>query len=427
MQSNQQFCSLLSRTISRAAVAALAMATVFALTVVLTQSAQAQTYKVLHNFTGGVDGWSPSAGVTLDAAGNLYGTTQYGGADGEGNVFELKPGNGNWVLNNLVSFNNYNGYEPYSGVVFGPDGALYGTTYEGGSREDGVVYSLRPPATACKTSLCPWTATSLYTFTGGSGDGEYPGYGNLTFDQAGNLYGTTMYGGPLGQGTVFKLAPSNGGWTESVLHTFPSQQYDGSVPYSGVIFDEAGNLYGTTYGGGSGCGGYGCGTVYQLTPSGSGWKENILYTFQNGTDGANPWGGLIFDPSGNLYGTAAWGGSGNGGTVFELSPASGGWTFTLLYSFSGDGVFPGPEASLAMDYTGSLYGTTLRGGADDAGTVFKLAPSNGSWIYTSLHDFTGNDGIALRSSVTWDASGNLYGTAGGGGTYGYGVVWEITP
>ena len=185
-----------------------------------------------------------------------------------------------------------------------------------------MVYSLSPPATGCKTALCPWTETILYQFTGGS-DGSNPG-GNLTFDRAGNLYGTTPYGGAFGQGTVFKLTPSNGGWTESVLHSFTGGS-DGEQPNGGVILDEAGNLYGTTWeGGGSGCWGPGCGTVFQLTPSGSGWKENILYSFQYGTDGGYPIGGLIFDPSGNLYGTTTSGGSGGGGTVFELSPPAKG-------------------------------------------------------------------------------------------------------
>jgi len=408
MQTKEQFHNLISCTVPRVAVAALAMAILFALTMVLTQPAQAQTFTVIHTFTG-PDGAGPVAGVTLDAAGNLYGTT----ADG-GTVFELKRWHGNWVLNNIFKFNGNNGAWPQSRVVFGPDGALYGTTYEGGSGNAGVVYSLRPPKTNCKTALCPWTETILYQFSGGS-DGAHPGYGNVTFDHARNLYGTTTGGGAFGQGIVFRLTPSNGGWTESVLYSFSGGRY-GSEPMSGVILDEAGNLYGTTPYGGGGCG-IGCGTVYQLTPGGSGWNYSTLFWF-GGSYGEHPYGSLIFDQSGNLYGTTSSGGSGGGGTVFELS---GGW-FYLLYALPGRGN-PGPVASPTMDAAGNLYATTYSDGAYGLGAVFKLTPSDGGWIYTSLHDFTnGNDGMHPSGDLAMDVSGNLYGT-----TYEGGGVWEITP
>jgi uncharacterized repeat protein (TIGR03803 family) len=326
-------------------------------------------------------------------------------------------------LNNLFTFNGTDGNVPESGVVFGPDGALYGTTTYGGSGGVGVVYSLRPAATACKTALCPWTETVLYQFTGGNDGG---GPSGLTCDYAGNLYGTTPGGGAFGGGTVFKLTPSNGGWTESVLYSF-SGGNDGAEPDSGVILDQAGNLYGTTFAGGtghgSGCYYQGCGTVYQLTPSGSGWKENTLYAFQGGADGYGPAGGLIFDRSGSLYGTTTNGGGGGDGTVFELSPAGGGsWTFTLLYGEVGS------SASLTMDGAGSLYGTITGFWVDgDYGSVFKLTPSGGGWIYTTLHYFGGNSGENPFGGVALDANGNLYGTTSGGGAYDNGVVWEITP
>jgi uncharacterized repeat protein (TIGR03803 family) len=430
MRSKRQFCNSLFRNMLRAAPAALTIAIMLALAAALTPAAQAQTFSVIHTFSV-PEGTGPVPGVTLDAAGNLYGTASAGASNGDGTVFELKPWRGTWILNSLFRFNGNNGSNPYSGVVFGPDGALYGTTYAGGSGDVGVVYSLRPPVTACKTVLCPWTETILYQFAGGS-DGGYPAFGNLIFDQAGNIYGTTSLGGTLGQGTVFKLTPSNGGWTETVLYSFTggSGGSDGAQPWSGVIFDRAGNLYGTTViGGGSGCGGGGCGTVYQLTAAGSGWKENTLYSFQGGSDGYNPYAGLIFDQSGNLCGGTWLGGSGGySGTVFELSPAGGGWTFTVLYSPNGGG---GPVGNLALDATGVLYGTTGFDGAYSNGSVFKLTPSNGGWIYTGLHDFCPggncNDGSEPTGSVSWDASGNLYGTTYGGGAYGNGVVWEITP
>jgi uncharacterized repeat protein (TIGR03803 family) len=403
------------------------------------QPAQGQTYKVLHSFSG-PDGSSSYAGVTLDAAGNLYGTTSGGGGSDQGTVFQLRHWHGNWILNSIFKFNGNNGYYPWSGVVFGPDGALYGTTEEGGPADAGVVYSLRPQATACKTALCPWTETVLHQFSG-VGDGAHPGYGNLTFDSAGNLYGTTVSGGAFGLGTVFELMPSNGGWTESLLYSFAGGS-DGDYPYSGVILDEAGNLCGTTVYGGS-YSGYqcsnGCGTVYQLTRGSSGWKHTILYTFGGylDPDGYRPWGGLIFDHSGNLYGTTYLGGGYWGdqsGTVFELSPAAGSWTFNLVYTFEPGQYDGNPVASLTMDEAGILYGTAIYGGAHSAGTVFKLTPSEGDWTYTSLYDFTGgNDGEWPMSSVTLDGSGRLNGTTQSGGNlacaapYGCGVVWEITP
>ena len=416
---------------------ALVLAVLFVLTVAAIPAAQAQTFSVIHDFSG-TDGFAPYAGVTLDAAGNLYGTTSQS-FTGDGTAFQLKRSHGNWVLNSLFTFTGTNGAYPFAGIVFGPDGALYGTTNSGGlGKGFGVVYNLRPPRTACKSALCPWTETVLYPFTGGS-DGSGPSLGNPVFDKNGNLYGTTQLGGdlacspPYGCGTVYQLTPSASGWTESVLYSF-SGGNDGSEPASGVILDEAGNLYGITYqGGGIGCGGRGCGTVFQLSPSGSGWKETILYSFTGGSDGGNPYGGLIFDQSGNLYGTTLFGGSGGGGTVFELSPSGGGWTFTLVYALTGYDA--GPVGSLAMDGAGNLYGTTNANGAYGNGSVFKLQPSNGGWIYTTLHDFTyrGPDGSLPVAGPTVDAKGNVYGTTSQGGTQycGFevqcGVVWEITP
>jgi uncharacterized repeat protein (TIGR03803 family) len=202
-----------------------------------------------------------------------------------------------------------------------------------------------------------------------------------------------------------------------------------------VIFDSAGNLYGTTYSGGAN----NCGTVYELSPSGSTWTETVLYSFQCGfgvPDGGAPVGGLIFDAAGNLYGTTNIGGTNNGGTVFELSPSGGGnWTFQVLYGLPYNGdfdfIYYGPTGSLAMDAAGNLYGTGLMDGASGSGNVFKLTPSNGSWIYTDLYDFRGPEGAYPWGDVVLDAHGNLYGTASAGGENqcngnGCGVVWEVT-
>ena len=407
--------------------AAMVLAILFVLMVLPTQPLQAQTFKVIYAFTAGTDGYQPYAGLTLDRGGNLYGTTT--DYTGPGTVFRLKPTNGTWILNTLHNFNGNNGDMPQARVVFGPGGILYGTTPYGGSFGYGTVYSLGPPATACVTVTCPWTETVLYSFTGGL-DGLVPWLVDPVFDHQGDLYGTTEAGG-TGQGgasgVVFKLTPSNGEWRESVIHNFTATDH----PYSGVIFDLAGNLYGTTTNGGL----YTFGNVFQLAPSGSGWTATDIYDFQGGSDGAVPLGGLMVDRSGNLFGTTTTNQFSNGGgTVFELAQSGANWTFALVYGLSGSGG-GGPAGNLVMDAAGNLYGTTYTDGAYQFGSVFKLTPRNGGWTYTSLHDFTdGDDGGLPFGGPTMDGNGNLYGTTTTGGmrggncpTFGCGVVWEITP
>jgi uncharacterized repeat protein (TIGR03803 family) len=416
-------------------------------------STDAQTYTVLHNFTGASDGGNPYAGLTIDQAGNLYGTTLYGGYDCGaygtcGTTFRLKHAGSGWVFNPLYNFQGGNdGANPFARVIIGPNGGLYGTTWDGGGSMAcnppgcGTVFNLRPAAHASPNVFAGWTEAVLYPFTYPATDGAFPGPADLVFDQAGNLYGTTVYGGlyeiTCGGGstcgTVYRLMPSSGGgWTHSILYSFTGGN-DGNFPYSGVIFDKAGNLYGTaTAGGAYGALSGGYGTVYQLTPSGSGWDENTLYIFQGGGDGSGPKGGLIFDQSGNLYGATTTGGSGGGGTVFMLTPSNGSnWTFSVIYSFTGS-AYCGSSGSLSMDGAGNLYGTTVCDGANKFGSVFKLTPTSGGWTYTSLHDFSRAEGAGPHGSLVFDTSGNLYGTTQWGGTGGAcnggcGVVFEITP
>jgi uncharacterized repeat protein (TIGR03803 family) len=413
-----------------AATAALAIA--FMLTVVASQPAQAQTLTVLHNFTGGGDGGYPNSGLTLRGE-NLYGSTPNYGI-GYGTVYQLKHNGSGWIFNPLYSFQGGNdGNQPLARVIFGPNGTLYGTTLYEGAGGAGTVFNLRPFPTVCRTSLRPWMKTLLYAFAGGT-DGAFPELADLLFDQSGNIYGTTYNGGTGndGYGTVYELSPSGNGYAESVLYRFSGS--DGDRPVAGLTPDPSGNgnLYGTTtYGGDLGCNtGFepGCGVVYKLTPSESGWTESIPYEFQNGNDGSLPYAGLIFDSSGNLYGATENGGSGGGGTVFELTFSGGSWTLQTLYSFAG-GANCGPWPSLTMDGSGNLYGTTYCDGAYGYGNVFELTPtSQPPWTYTSLHDFTGgSDGANPYSNVVFDGSGNLHGTTYAGGSQGDGVVWEITP
>jgi uncharacterized repeat protein (TIGR03803 family) len=388
----------------------------------------AQTFTLLHTFTGGTDGARPYAGLTLDQAGNLYGTASGGGANRNGTVFKLTHSGAGWLLNTLYSFTNMNndGAQPQSRVVFGPDGTLYGTTYAGGPDEVGTVFNLRPPVSTCRSSQCSWTETVLHGFPDPvTTDGFYPS-GDFTVDQQGNLYGTTSAGGAgapyeclgLGCGVVYEMSRSQGVWTESIVYAFTGGA-DGGVPNGGVTFDRTGNLYGTNT--------MPWGRIFRLMPSEPGWTESTLYDFQNDGDGAYPESKLMLDRAGNLYSTTYEGGAYEGGTVFELQSLGSAWNFQTIYNFNANG--PSAAASaLVMDAAGNLYGTTAKGGANGDGAVFKLTPSGGGWTYTSLHDFTaGSDGSSPVSGVVLDASGNLYGTTLAGGQSGNGVVFEITP
>lgn len=405
-------------------VVAVAVALVLASAIATVSPAHAQTYQVIHNFTGGQDGANPEAGLSMDRAGNLYGTAYQGGSANRGTVFKFTYKSTGWVLSPLYSFTGEpDGSSPTARVIVGPDGSLYGTTEFGGHYclvGCGTVFSLKPPVTLCKSIICSWSETILYRFHGDS-DGANPGYGDLAFDSQGHIYGTTYFGGNDANGVVYELTSSNGSWTESAIYLFRAST-DGQYPYSGVVLDSSGNLYGTTFAAGA----HGYGNVFQLTHSGSGWSANSLYAFHDSTDGGKPFGGVIFDDAGNLYGSTSTGGTGSGGTVYEL--AANTWGYDLLYSLSGSAYLPGSYASLTRDAAGNLYGTTNKDGAYGAGSVFKLTPSGGGWMETDLYDFPGGvEGAVPFGSVLIDASGNLYGTASQGGTSGFGVIWEITP
>jgi uncharacterized repeat protein (TIGR03803 family) len=394
--------------------------------------AQNAKEKVLHNFdTNKSDGLSPFGGLIFDAAGNLYGTTT-GSRGGFGTVFELTPSvSGYWTETILHNFSYSDGVHPSGTLVFDAAGNLYGTTIGGGSGI-GTGCSIRIGGCGTVFELSPsggggWTESVLFNFDHSDGANPYAG---LVFDAAGNLYGTTMFGGgdtSAYQGTVFELSPTTGGgWTHTVVHNFKENSGDGAKPSGSLIFDAAGNLYGTTVAGGDDFG-----TVFELSPqAGGGWKEAILYEF-GGDNGIEPNSGLIFDTVGNLYGTTQFGGVGGGGTVFELSPISGGgWVETELYNFSNQKNQYVAAGSLIFDTAGNLYGATEGGGGnceDGCGAIFKLTNSGGIWTETVLHFFDGEDGDSPYGSLIFDAAGNLYGTTMQGGTKDYGTAFEIAP
>ena len=389
--------------------------------VLLVGSASAQTFTVRYAFNGGQDGSlsQPYANLALDAAGNLYGTTSgfsclRGCNDAPGAIFRLSS------LGKLTVVHTLNcetaGCSPLGGLVGDSGGNVYGTT-QNGDFTWGTVYQVN--ATTYET---------LHAFN--HTDGSAPA-SDLLRDAVGNLYGTAPSGGDLNSGVAFEISSAG---EFNVLHRF-SGGLDGSFPSGGLVMDAQGNLYGTTGGGGgSGClGQLGCGTVYKIDTSG---QETVLYSFAGGTDGSAPNGDLLLDKSGNLYGTTAGGGGsgcqGNGcGTVFKVDKNG---VETVLYRFKGGNDAANPGAGLVTDGAGNLYGTTVRGGAKDFGTVFGLRP-NGKEVI--LHRFTGGtDGANPVAKLLRDSHGTLYGTTRSGGNVqcpyaiefvpGCGVVFSIS-
>lgn len=405
-----------------------------ALLVVLVLGARAAAKEnVLYGFTGGADGGFPQAGLIFDAAGNLYGTTETGGGSDNGTVFELSPAQGGgWTESVLYSFaGGSDGSNPVGGVIFDAAGNLYGTTTGGGANGIGTVFELSPVAGG------GWTEAVLHSFNGN--DGVAPSAG-LVFDAAGNLYGTTASGGkPLFLGVVFELSPgAHGKWKEKILLEL-GKHPDGGGPRASLIFDSAGNLYGTA------SGGYEvAGSVFMLTPRSNGtWKETILHGFTGKSDGGSPLGPVVLDSQGNVYGTTNEGGYITGtypcafgcGTVFELSRgAKGKWKEAVLYKFKGHEDGDEPAAGLAFDSAGNLYGTTDLGGGNGCsfqfgcGTAFELQPvAGGKWKERVLHRFKSSEGGQQPvAGLILDSAGDLYGTASDNGPGGAGVVFEIT-
>jgi uncharacterized repeat protein (TIGR03803 family) len=385
---------------------------------------------VIHSFSG-PDGSNAATDLVFDAHGNLYGTTVTGGVSGCGTVFQLTPaGGGQWNESVLFSFDCLDtGKNPHGGVTLDSQGNIYGTTVAGGTGGFcagdgcGVVFKL-------SQSGGSWVETVIYNFQD-SPDGWGAG-GAVVFDALGNLYGTTPDGGANDEGTVYQLSPSNGQWTETILHNFTGGD-DGAVGGLGrLLVDRGGNLYGVTEIGGH----YQAGTVFRMgRVSVSSWHFATLYAFRGGLDASSPYGGLISDAHGNLYGTTYYGGKYAAGTVYQLSPgvsATGEWRESLLNSFGDlaeDGLLP--LGTLVLDAAGNLLGTTSEGGdvGCNCGVVFELTPDgHGNWGESVPHKFgLQQDAATPLYGLTADGAGNYYGATAYGGTSNLGAVYELTP
>jgi len=414
------------------------------LLLVASTSAAAQHEHVIHSFgTISGDGAHPYTALIADLAGNLYGTTGAGGTSNAGTVYELSPGAGGWAETILYSFTNgADGGYPYGSPVLDSHGNLFGTTMSGGIvgclSSCGTVFELSPPAIQGGS----WTETPIYSFSGGN-DGSDPLAG-LIFDQAQNIYGTTLLGGGtgscegvtgLGCGIVFELSPPGTAgepWTEMVLYRF-SGGVDGGSPGGGVVFDDAGNLYGTTIQGGSSCQPLGCGTVFELSPSGDNtWTETVLHSFTGADgDGEAPPAGLAVDEFGDLAGTTTYGGHA-AGTVFALQPPAvtgGEWEYRVLYRFgkiTNDG--NDPEAGVTLAGGNAIYGTTVGGGSSANGTVFQLTRTHGGpWQESGVYSFNNGDDGKIPFAGVLLLDGALYGTTVQGGSAKAGTVFKIIP
>jgi uncharacterized repeat protein (TIGR03803 family) len=400
---------------------------------------QTETVLYSFGTPGNYDGYYPGP-LLVAAAGNFFGMASAGGTavlcpdptglNACGTVFELAQSSGNYTQQTLYSFTGPpDGDGPGDGLIGDSAGNLYGTTSYGGNYDEigsfGIVFEL-------VKSSSGYAEKVLYRFSGP--DGAIPLAG-LIMDSAGNLYGTTYQGGAYGYGTVFELVNSSGTYTEKVLYNFAESSSGGQSPRGNLIIDSAENLYGTTEEGGdlTACGGYGCGTVFELVNSPTGYTPKLLYGFK-GSDGNAPLAGLTMDASGDLYGTTQAGGANNYGAVFELVNSSGNYTGKVLYSFaglsSGDG--QAPMSALLLDPAGNLYGATPYGGSgcmdQGCGTVFELVNSSGTYTERLLHNFgAAGDGIGPGGPLVMDSAGKLYGTTLNGGAYQLGTLFTIDP
>jgi uncharacterized repeat protein (TIGR03803 family) len=359
--------------------------------------------------------------LETDSAGNIYGTTVLGGDFGSGTVFQLNPTPNGWVQTVLYSFTGgADGGEPYKGVSLDRAGNLYGTAVTGGSGSCeggcGVVYKLTK-------SGGTWTQTVIHAFTGGD-DGSGPG-ARVTVDRRGNIYGMAPTGGAYGVGTIYKIHQVAGAWSFRVIHTFTGGD-DGATGSAGRMILRRGRLYGAATTGGA----HGSGVIFELSPRAVGeWDFRTIYAFNGQPDGSFPYGALLFGPSGKIYGTTYYGGANGIGAVYELSQRRlGEWTENVIYSFQEGTDGNSPISNLVFDPAGNLYGTTSEGGLG-SGTIFKLTPiGGGQWTETVVHAFAGPpDGAFAYNGMVVDGFGNFYGATVHGGMNDDGSVYKFTP
>ena len=388
-------------------------------------NAWAGTEKVLYSFQGGSDAARPYGPLSFDKKGNLFGTSQTGGTvcGGCGTIFELQPSKGGWTEKVIYSFTGAaDGNDPSSGVIFDKQGNLYAATGGGGNAgcyEGGGCGAV----IELKPSGSNWTETTLYTFNQSDGGGSVS---PLVLDSAGNLYGTGLWGGnagcDFGCGSVFELSRSGSGWTENTLYRF-TDGIDGAEPFSSSQLLYKGNLYGAF----APPTGFGpTGGVFELKHSKkTGWKDETLYTFPIDSNG-DTWAGIVFDAAGNIYGTTTYGGANGSGTLYKLTHSGGVWTFTTLYTFTGGSDGANPWASLTLDMLGNIYGTARAGGLG-YGVVFELQNCGGNYTYKTLYTFSGGADGAQPTAPVLLRRWKLYGSTNAGGTSGAGVVYEVTP
>ena len=379
----------------------------------------ASTTKVIYSFAGDADGEYTDTELVRDSAGNLYGTSVQGGTFSSGTVFQVTPAGVHTVLYSFTG--GTDGGEPYKGVTLDAAGNLYGTTVTGGGGSCeggcGVVFKLTK-------SGGTWKQSVIHSFTGGDGSG--PG-SPVAFDNHGNLYGTTPTGGTYGVGVIYQLSRGKSGWTLRVIHTFTGGNDGGGGSAGKLLVDASGNLYGVCTVGGAN----GYGTVYEVSPNQGTWNFTTLWAFKGQPDGALPYGGLVADGAGNLYGTTYYAGVYGMGTVYRLTHNRGAWTETVLYSFTGSYDGSSPISSLVADTKGNLYGTTSAGGSSSCGcgVIFKMAHSpSGKWLEAVMYSFPGapDAGVSYNGMVR-DPAGNFYGATVQGGSGDDGAIYEFTP
>lgn len=385
--------------------------------------AGAATTQVIYSFGGDEDGEYADTDLVRDASGNLYGSTVLGGEHGSGTVWQLHPnGDGTWTHSVLYSFTGgADGGEPYKGVTLDGQGNLYGTAVTGGGGVCeggcGVAYKL-------VNNGGSWTQSVIHAFQG-TDDGQGPG-ARLTLDDSGHVYGMAPTGGAYGAGTIYEMKPrNNGGYKFKVIHAFTGGK-DGSGGSAGALVLRGGSLYGAATAGGKN----GEGTIYQLeSKPGGGWQFHGLYAFKGEPNAGFPYGGLAFDGLGNIFGTTYYAGADDAGTVYQLSDTGHGWRERVLYSFTGGADGFGSIANVVFDTAGNIYGTTSEGGAAGMGVIFKLTPgANHSWSESVAHNFAGPpDGAFAYNGMVGDGAGNFYGATVHGGADDEGAIYEFTP